>query len=79
MPERFLLLPEVCARAGYCPNTVHNYRSRNISHRLKLPPLIMRGDGKLGCLESVLDRYLIEQYGQTGDIVPPPDDQRAAA
>ena len=70
MSERFLTLDEVCARAGYCPNTVHSYRARNLSHTLKLPPLIKRGDGRLGCLESVLDRYLIDQYGQITECCP---------
>jgi hypothetical protein len=32
---------------------------------LRLPPLVKRGDKKLGCLESVLDAYLLSQYGET--------------
>lgn len=63
MAERFLTLSEVCERAGYKPATVRNYRSRAMLDRLKLPDLVKRGDGQLGCLESVLDKYLIEQYG----------------
>jgi hypothetical protein len=63
MPEIFLTIDEICNRAGYAPATVRNYRSRAMSHKLKLPPLVKRGDGKLGCLESVLDRFLLEQYG----------------
>lgn len=63
MAETFLTLPEICKRAGYCPNTVHSLRARAMTHKLKLPPLIKRGDGRLGCLESVLDKYLLEQYG----------------
>ena len=60
--ERFLTLHEVCARAGYCPNTIHSYRARNLSHKLKLPKLIKRGDGQLGCLESDLEAWLKNQY-----------------
>lgn len=62
MAERFVLIKEVCEKAGYCPNTVHNYRSRNLSHKLKLPQLILRGDGKLGCLESTLNQFLYNNY-----------------
>ncbi len=61
--DRFVTLPELCKRAGYQPRTVHNYRARGLSHKLKLPNLIKRGDGRLGCLESVLNKYLLEQYG----------------
>lgn len=63
MAERFLTIEQICDRAGYAPNTVHNYRSRAMSNKLKLPPLVKRGDGRLGCLESVLDSFLLEQYG----------------
>lgn len=66
MGERFLTLEEICERAGYCPNTVHNYRARAMTEKLKLPPLRKRGDGRLGCLESVLDKYLVENYGHEG-------------
>ena len=60
MAERFLTLREICQRVGYTPSTVHNYRSLGLA--LKLPPLRKRGDGKLGCMESVLDAYLRENY-----------------
>lgn len=63
MAERFLTIDQVCERAGYATCTVHNYRARAMSHKLKLPPLIKRGDGRLGCLESVLDKFLVETYG----------------
>ena len=63
MAERFLTIDEVCNRAGYVPNTVYNKRSLGKTADLKLPPLIKRGDGRLGCLESVLDKFLVENYG----------------
>ena len=63
MRERFLTIEEVCNRAGYCPNTVHNYRARGMSDKLKLPPLVKRGDGRLGCLESTLNKFLADTYG----------------
>jgi len=61
--ERFLTLEQICERAGYCPNTIHNYRATGKSHMLKLPQLVKRGDGRLGCLESTLDAYLSKEYG----------------
>lgn len=60
--ERFILLPEICARTGYKPRTIAGYRCKGLSHKLRLPPLFKRGDGRLGCLESELDKYLLEQY-----------------
>jgi hypothetical protein len=64
MAERFLTLEQICERAGYTPKTVRTYRARSMSHKLKLPELMKRGDGRLGCLESTLDKYLQDTYGR---------------
>jgi predicted DNA-binding transcriptional regulator AlpA len=60
--ERFLLLSEICERTGYSPKTIHGYRAKGLSKKIGLPPLIKRGDGRLGCLESELDKYMQEHY-----------------
>lgn len=66
--DRFLTLNEICQRCAITPGTVRNYRFLGKHKDLAkyIPPLIQRGDRRLGCLQSTLDAWLAERYDNQG-------------